>query len=139
LQKFTEREHVTLTGIKNWFIAAFLFLMALPSAAYSQKLRVGTLYIGSTMLPLWIAREQGYFASRGFEVELIWLQSTLSTMALIAGEADLIYGTPQETLLAMAAKSAPPIIPLGPWKPTRNIGSSFHQISNPLKTWSGKA
>jgi hypothetical protein len=89
-----------LTGIKNWFIAALLFVMALPSAAYSQKLRVGTLYIGSTMLPLWIAREQGYFASRGFEVELIWLQSTLSTMALIAGEADLIYGTRQETLLS---------------------------------------
>ena len=43
------------------------------------------------MLPLWIAREEGYFASRGFEVELIWLQSTLSTMALIAGEVDLIY------------------------------------------------
>jgi hypothetical protein len=77
-----------LTGIKNWLIAVLLFLMALPSAAYCQKLRVGTLYIGSTMLPLWIAREEGYFASRGFDVELIWLQSTLSTMALIAGEAD---------------------------------------------------
>jgi ABC-type nitrate/sulfonate/bicarbonate transport system substrate-binding protein len=76
-----------LTGIKNWLIAVLLFLMALPSAAYCQKLRVGTLYIGSTMLPLWIAREEGYFASRGFDVELIWLQSTLSTMALIAGEA----------------------------------------------------
>ncbi len=46
MQKFTEREHVTLTGIKNWFIAALVFIMALPSAAYSQKLRVGTLYIG---------------------------------------------------------------------------------------------
>lgn len=107
-----------MTGIKNWLIAALLFVMALPSAAYSQKLRVGTLYIGSTMLPLWIAREQGYFASRGFEVELIWLQSTLSTMALIAGEADLIYGTPQETLLAMAAKSAPPLITIGSWEPS---------------------
>jgi ABC-type nitrate/sulfonate/bicarbonate transport system substrate-binding protein len=57
------------------------------------------------MLPLWIARDEGYFARRGLDVELIWLQSVLSTMALMAGEADLIYGTPQETLLAMAAKS----------------------------------
>jgi NitT/TauT family transport system substrate-binding protein len=113
LQNFTEREHVTLIGVKNWLIAVLLFLLALPSAAYSQKLRVGTLYIGSTMLPLWIAREEGYFTSRGFEVELICLQSTLSTMALIAGEADLIYGTPQEILLAMAAKSAPPLITVG--------------------------
>jgi hypothetical protein len=31
------------------------------------------------MLPLWIAREEGYFARRGLEVELIWLHSTLST------------------------------------------------------------
>ncbi len=95
---------------KNWLIAALIFVVALPTAAFSQKLRVGTLYIGSTMLPLWIARDEGYFARRGLEVELIWLQSSLSTMALIAGEADLIYGTPQETLLAMAGKSAPPLI-----------------------------
>jgi ABC-type nitrate/sulfonate/bicarbonate transport system substrate-binding protein len=67
LQNFTEREHVTLIGVKNWLIAVLLFLLALPSVAYSQKLRVGTLYIGSTMLPLWIAREEGYFASSGLK------------------------------------------------------------------------
>jgi len=65
---------------------------------------VATLYIGATMLPLWIAQEEGAFARRGLEVELIWLQSSLSTFALIAGEVDLIFGTPQETLLAMARR-----------------------------------
>jgi ABC-type nitrate/sulfonate/bicarbonate transport system substrate-binding protein len=107
-----------VTDVKNWFIAVLLFVVALPGAAYSQKLRVGTLYIGSTMLPLWIARDEGYFARRGLEVELIWLQSALSTMALIAGEADLIYGTPQETLLAMAVKSPPPLVTVGSWEPS---------------------
>jgi len=68
------------------------------------------------MLPLWIAEEEGHFSRRGLEVEMVWLQSTLSTLALIGGEADLIYGTPQETLLAMTAGNPPPLVTVGAWE-----------------------
>lgn len=74
------------------FIAAVFFFCTIPTGAFAQKIRVATLYIGSSMLPLWIAKEDGEFARRGLDVELIWLQSTLSTYALIAGEVDLIFG-----------------------------------------------
>ena len=96
-------------------IAAF-FLLFSPADAAILKLRVATLYIGSTMLPLWIAQEERYFSRRGLEVEIVWLQSTLSTLALIGREVDLIYGTPQETLLAMTASNPPPLVTVGAWE-----------------------
>jgi len=92
------------------------FLLTSPVNLRAQKLRVATLYIGSTMLPLWIAQEEGTFTRRGLEVELIWLQSSLSTFALIAGEVDLIFGTPQETLLAMTTKNLLPLVTIGAWE-----------------------
>jgi NitT/TauT family transport system substrate-binding protein len=101
------------TGIA---VAALLLTLA-PGAAWAeQKIRVATLYIGSSMLPLWIAKEEGEFARRGLDVELIWLQSTLSTFALVASEVDLIFGTPQETLLAMNVANPPPLVTIGSWE-----------------------
>jgi len=94
---------------------AALFLFVTPIAA-AERVRVATLYIGSSMLPLWVAKEEGDFARRGLDVELIWLQSTLSTYALIAGEVDLIFGTPQETLLAVTGNAPSALITVGSWE-----------------------
>jgi NitT/TauT family transport system substrate-binding protein len=103
--------------VHNWIliVATAFFLIAAPVHA-AEKIRVATLYIGSSMLPLWIAKEEGDFARRGLDVELIWLQSTLSTYALIAGEVDLIFGTPQETLLAMTGNAPPALVTVGSWE-----------------------
>lgn len=103
--------------MRHWILitAAVFFLFAAPVQP-AERIRVATLYVGSSMLPLWIAKEEGAFARRGLEVELIWLQSTLSTYALIAGEVDLIFGTPQETLLAMTGKTPPALITVGSWE-----------------------
>jgi ABC-type nitrate/sulfonate/bicarbonate transport system substrate-binding protein len=95
--------------------AAAIFFLALPVNA-AERIRVATLYVGSSMLPLWMAKEDGDFARRGLDVELIWLQSTLSTYALIAGEVDLIFGTPQETLLVMTGKAPPALVTVGSWE-----------------------
>jgi ABC-type nitrate/sulfonate/bicarbonate transport system substrate-binding protein len=62
-------------------------VVVLPVSTRAEKLRVATLYIGSSMLPMWIAQEEGYFARRGLDVELVWLQSALSTFALIAARS----------------------------------------------------
>ncbi len=104
---------------RAWILnaAAALLILALPlNAAAAEKIRVATLYIGSSMLPLWMAKEEGDFARRGLDVELIWLQSTLSTYALVAGEVDVIFGTPQETLLAMTGKAPPALVTIGSWE-----------------------
>jgi ABC-type nitrate/sulfonate/bicarbonate transport system substrate-binding protein len=126
--------------------AAAIFFLALPASA-AERIRVATLYIGSSMLPLWMAKEDGDFARRGLDVELIWLQSTLSTYALIAGEVDLIFGTPQETLLAMTGKAPPALVTVGSWETNSkhwlvvspSIQSPKDLVGKPLATSRPKA
>jgi len=103
---------------RAWILiaAAFFFFCATANAPAQTKIRVATLYIGSSMLPLWIAKDEGEFTRRGLDVELIWLQSALSTYALVASEVDLIFGTPQETLLAMSSANPPPLVTIGSWE-----------------------
>jgi NitT/TauT family transport system substrate-binding protein len=80
-----------------------------------EKLRVSTLFIGSSLVPLWIAQEQGIFARNGVDVELIWMQSTLSTTALLAGEVDVVFGTPQAIFAVLTAKNPPPLVTIAAW------------------------
>ena len=76
---------------------------------------MSTLFIGSSLLPLWVAQDRGAFSRAGLDVELIWMQSALSTSALLAGEVDVIFGTPQVTLTVLASKNPPPIVAIGAW------------------------
>jgi NitT/TauT family transport system substrate-binding protein len=76
---------------------------------------VSALFVGSSLLPLWVAQDQGIFARAGLDVELIWMQSGLSTSALLAGEVDAIFGTPQVTLTVLAAKNPPPLVAIAAW------------------------
>ena len=55
------------------------------------------------------------FARMGLDVELIWMQSGLSTSALLAGEVDAIFGTPQVTLTALTSKNPPPLVAIAAW------------------------
>ena len=112
-------------AIAKFFCFSFVLsaLCFAPGPAHSQereKLRVSTLFIGSSLVPLWIAQEQGIFARNGVDVELIWMQSTLSTTALLAGEVDVVFGTPQTILAVLTAKNPPPLVtvPL-PHRPTQ--------------------
>jgi NMT1/THI5 like len=50
------------------------------------RLRVSTLFVGASLLPIWIAQDQGHFKNAGVDIELISMQSNLSTSALLAGE-----------------------------------------------------
>ena len=77
------------TGFRMWLLISLsLSLLQLPRGGFAQeraRLRVSTLFIGSSLLPFWIAKDQGYFARAGVDVELIGMQSNLSTSALLAG------------------------------------------------------
>ena len=109
------------TAIKLFSVPLVLFLFVLGFALEPgqsqerEKLRVSTLFIGSSLVPFWIAQEQGIFARNGVDVELIWMQSTLSTTALLAGEVDVIYGTPQSILSVLTSKNPPPLVTIAAW------------------------
>jgi len=130
-----------------WVRAAFFSLLAsivlsvLPSA-WSQereRLRVSTLFIGSSLLPLWIAQDQGYFARQGVNVELIWMQSTLSAQALLAGEVDVIFGTPQTMFAALTSKNPPPLAVIGAWASASEHWLVVHPAIRAVKELEGKA
>ncbi|HEX9443023.1 MAG TPA: ABC transporter substrate-binding protein [Candidatus Binatia bacterium] len=119
--------------------AALLLWLFCPAAHAQEKLRVSTLFIGSSLLPIWVAQERGYFARAGVDAELIWMQSTLSTTALLAGEVDVIFGTPQVTLTVLTTKNPPPIVAVGAW----GSASEHWLVANPtvrsVKELAGKA
>jgi ABC-type nitrate/sulfonate/bicarbonate transport system substrate-binding protein len=98
-----------------WILLAFVLSFSSAHAQEREKLRVSTLFIGSSLVPLWIAQEQGIFARNGLDVELIWMQSTLSTTALLAGEVDVVFGTPQAIFAVLTAKNAPPLVTIAAW------------------------
>jgi NitT/TauT family transport system substrate-binding protein len=96
-------------------LAAIFLGASCVNSEEREKLRVSTLFIGSSLLPFWIAQERGLFARSGVDVELISMQSTLSTTALLAGEVDAIFGTPQSIFAALTAKNPPPLIAIAAW------------------------
>jgi ABC-type nitrate/sulfonate/bicarbonate transport system substrate-binding protein len=111
--------------INNCFRAPLFGLVGLISLLVSdqsllrgqerEKLRVSTLFIGSSLVPFWIGQEQGIFAKYGIDLELIWMQSNLSTSALLAGEVDTVFGTPQSVFSVLTTKNPPPLITIAAW------------------------
>ncbi|HWH76585.1 MAG TPA: ABC transporter substrate-binding protein, partial [Candidatus Binatus sp.] len=101
------------------YASFFLSLLFLPlttaRAQEREKLRVSTLFIGSSLVPFWIGQELGIFAKYGIDLELIWMQSNLSTSALLAGEVDTVFGTPQSVFAALTGKNPPPLVTIAGW------------------------
>jgi NitT/TauT family transport system substrate-binding protein len=92
-----------------------LLLVCSAHAQQRERLRISTLFIGASLLPIWVAQAQGAFARAGVDVEVISMQSGLSTTALLAGEVDAIFGTPQVTLATLAVKNPPPLVAIAAW------------------------
>jgi len=97
------------------FGTSILFLICPAHAQERENLRISTLFIGASLLPIWVAQDQGTFARAGLDVEVISMQSGLSTVALLAGEVDAIFGTPQVTLATLAVKNPPPLVAIAAW------------------------
>jgi len=107
-----------------------LSVLVLTTAGWSQepaRLRVSTLFVGASLLPIWIAQDQGHFKNAGVDVELISMQSNLSTTALLAGEVDLIFGTPQVPLALLSSKNPPNFVSIAAWA----SGSEHWLVVNP--------
>lgn len=108
-------------------VLALLFLWTAGWCQERSRLRVSTLFIGASLLPIWIAQEQGHFKSAGIDVELISMQSNLSTSALLAGEVDVIFGTPQVPLTLLSSKNPPNFVSIAAWA----SGSEHWLVVNP--------
>ena len=109
------------------FLAASVLFSTPGWCQERARLRVSTLFIGSSLLPIWIAQDQGYFSRAGVDVELIWMQSNLSTSALLAGEVDVIFGSPQVPLTLLSSKNAPNFVSFAAW----GSGSEHWLVVNP--------
>ena len=53
-------------------------------------------------MPLWMAKDAGFYAREGLDVEQIWIQGNPAAAALIAGEIDILYCIPHNIISAMA-------------------------------------
>jgi NitT/TauT family transport system substrate-binding protein len=114
---------LTLTAV---FLAS-VFSFSQGWCQERSRLRVSTLFIGSSLLPMWIAQDQGYFKNIGLDVELISMQSNLSTSALLAGEVDVIFGSPQVPLTLLSSKNPPNFVSIAAWA----SGSEHWLVVNP--------
>ena len=83
-------------------VVALVCWLIANSLEAADRLRVSNCYIGGAILPLWMAKDAGFYAREGLEVEQIWIQGNPSTSALIAGEIDLLYCIPHNVIGAMA-------------------------------------
>jgi NitT/TauT family transport system substrate-binding protein len=76
---------------------------SLPNRSLAaDKLRVSNCYIGGAVLPLWMAKDAGFYEREGLDVEQIWIQGNPATASLIAGEIDALYCIPHNTISAIA-------------------------------------
>jgi NitT/TauT family transport system substrate-binding protein len=87
-------------------VASLSLLLAILASggvlAAADKLRVSNCYIGGAILPLWMAKDAGFYAREGLDVEQIWIQGNPAAAALIAGEIDILYCIPHNIISAMA-------------------------------------
>jgi len=85
-------------------LAAALFCFHSPKQLQAaDKLRVSNCYIGGAILPLWLAKDAGFYAREGLEVEQIWIQGNAAVSSLVAGEIDLLYCIPHNVIGAIAS------------------------------------
>src|ERR1041385_6381301 len=127
--------------IRRSILVLLLLCLLVPTLAESQereKLRISTLFIGASLTPLWIAQDQGIFARNGIDVELIWMQSVLSTTALLAGEVDVIFGTPQTIYSVLTTKNPPPLVTIAAWGSASEHWLVVHPAIKSAKDLEGK-
>jgi NitT/TauT family transport system substrate-binding protein len=81
---------------KRFFFVLCLFVLLVQpaiSSAQRKTLRVSYPAPVTVYLPLWVAKDAGFFAKNGLEVELVHVGSSpLSLSAFFAGEIDILGG-----------------------------------------------
>ena len=74
-------------------------------AQVKTKLRIATASPSLSYLPIYVAIKKGFFARRGFDVELIQMNASLTAPALLNRAVD--YTTIPSAIATAAARGAP--------------------------------
>ena len=122
----------------SFFLSALIFVSTPGWGQERTRLRVSTLFIGASLLPIWIAQDQGHFKNAGLDIELISMQSNLSTSALLAGEVDLIFGTPQVPLTLLSSKNPPNFVSIAAWASESEHWLVVNPVIKSVKELEGK-
>jgi NitT/TauT family transport system substrate-binding protein len=94
------------------FVLASFFVVSSSEAQEGRRLRAGYTSLSGNMLPLWAAREGGYFKKYGLDFDLISMPSGNEGMsALIAGELEFLAIAGSTT--ASAAVGGADVVALG--------------------------
>lgn len=105
------RRHQTLILL---FCALASISLALPHAvaqAPSEKLRVAYTVIAPTQASVWTAKEMGYYAKHGLDVELVLLVGApLAVAALVGGETPIVHTGASAVITSNLAGSGAVII-----------------------------
>ncbi len=85
-------------------------VFGVPPAVWAQtqsktKIRIATASPSLSYLPIYIAVKKGFFAKRGFDVEMIQMNASLTAPALLNRSVD--YTTIPSTIATAAARGAP--------------------------------
>lgn len=123
-----DRAKANRSTIVRLFIFLILFIAAPLSSAFCVTTFMRFLHpsFGATWATPWIAKEAGYFAAEGLEVELVRVGgSTRIVAALLGGTAPLIHAGASAAIAATAAGSDVILIAA-----VSNV-SSFHVMARP--------
>jgi ABC-type nitrate/sulfonate/bicarbonate transport system substrate-binding protein len=79
---------------RSYTSALLLLIIVLPSNRLgAAPLRIAYSSISGAMLPLWVAKDKGFFAKHGVDVDLTYIRG-VSIEALLAGEVQFVRASP---------------------------------------------
>jgi NitT/TauT family transport system substrate-binding protein len=84
---------------------ALLLLLGVTMAAEPRKVPIAVATFSQSVLPMFLAREKGYFQTEGLDVELILMTASVANMALMGGNVDFISSGP--SAIAAIIRGAP--------------------------------
>jgi NitT/TauT family transport system substrate-binding protein len=80
------------SGIKT--CVALVLLLGSANLAESRKVPMAVATFSQSVLPMFVARENGYFQAEGLDVDLILMTAAVANMALMGGNVDFISSGP---------------------------------------------
>ena len=103
-----KRRLMQQTSVALAVLIAGSFAVAPVAVGYAQvgtKIRIGTTSPSLSYLPIYTAVKKGFFAKRGFDVEMIQMSASLTAPALLSRSID--YTTIPSTIATATARGAP--------------------------------
>jgi ABC-type nitrate/sulfonate/bicarbonate transport system substrate-binding protein len=90
--------------VRPIYALVMIIALALPPAAFGAQLRVSYPDIGPSSVFLWAARDRGYFAKQGLDVDLVYIAGGLLTLQALLGKNLDVAAVAGEIVVQNAAR-----------------------------------